>query len=171
MSVAADSTAVTGSEVPPVFSSCVLSTCAAAFATFRLSSIQRAFNASNAACACPACVTVKQRLEMSHGFEAETRPRAVDRVFDFCGQDRTFGERILREHDVAMLQIRPLVRRLPRRRGHDLFADVVVQFVHGDDAVVVSVGGAGLEAFDQEVREQGILRVADDLIAFPRVLG
>ena len=49
-------------------------------------------------------------------------------------------------------------------------AHVVVQLVDRDHPVIVPIGGAGLEAVDQEVGEQGRLRVADDAVALPGVL-
>ena len=115
-------------------------------------------------------VAAKQDPEISDGLEAQARQLAADPLLDFRRQRGTLRERILREDDLALLSIRPLVGRLPRRAVDDLLAHVVVELVDRDGAVIVSIRGACLQAFDQKVREQGVRRIADDLIAVPCVL-
>ena len=77
---------------------------------------------------------------------------------------------VLRDDDLALLSERPFAWRLLGRVVEHVVVDVVVELVDRDLAVFVAVGGAAAEPFDQVVREQRVLDLADDLVAFPGVL-
>ena len=108
--------------------------------------------------------------ERRQHLEADARQRALQRFLDLRRQFRDDDAWVLRDDDLALLAECPFARRLLGRLVEDVVVDVVVELVDRDLSVLVAVGGAAAQAFDQVVGEERILDVADHLIALPRVL-
>ena len=109
-------------------------------------------------------------VELRQDLEADTRQGALQRLVDLGRKPGDRHSGVLGDDDLPLLAERPLARRLLGRVVEDVLVDVVVDLVDRDLPVLVAIGGSAAQAFDQVVREERVLDVADHLVALPGVL-